>query len=172
MALDRNYFNSIRLDPIKRKYYDISAVDNILVDIRKQAELINHRYEDCFEKGQALSQEVISLRKDLDDMTARAKTAENRVAALQLELQNTQNSQGKHLSQTTSAENVQTTININKISQMYNSMRTILSSGIDSLDQQWQAFLNGSPELKPPADISDKIEKIASALQEINNELH
>lgn len=92
MALDRNYFNGIRLDPVKRKYYDIYAVDNLLVDIRRQSELMNQRYEaqrseledanagkeDLRRKGQILSEEILSLRETLQKTEQRALEAEKK----------------------------------------------------------------------------------------------
>ena len=86
MILDRNYFNSIRLNTRRGKYYDIEAVDRLLVDIRSRADSMNREYADAcrklaeavqtadalreenadlFMKGQALSQEVLSLRDEL-----------------------------------------------------------------------------------------------------------
>ena len=86
MELDRNYFNSIRLNTRRGKFYDIEAVDRLLVDIRSRADSMNREYADAcrklaeavqtaeslreentelFMKGQALSQEVLALRDEL-----------------------------------------------------------------------------------------------------------
>ena len=86
MELDRNYFNQIRLNTRRGKFYDIEAVDRLLVDIRSRADSMNREYasacqklaealrtaetlreenNDLFLKGQALSQEVLSLRDEL-----------------------------------------------------------------------------------------------------------
>lgn len=182
MALDRNYFNSINLDPIKRKYYDVTAVDNLLVDIRKQAELINHRYEDMKQeldsalnaredyrqKGQALSQEIIVLREKLAEAERRAEEAEDRAAALEVIADNVS---GKHLAQPqTIIEDTQPAME--KITEMYSFMREMLTAGIENLDREWQSFSSASVSgEKTPSDLSQKIGKIAAALQEINNDL-
>ena len=86
MSLDKSYFNSIRLDTFRHKFYSVEAVDRLLVDIRSQADSMNREMEasakqlveaqktveslteenkDLLSKGQALSQEIISLREDL-----------------------------------------------------------------------------------------------------------
>lgn len=86
MELDRNYFNQIRLNTRRGKFYDIEAVDRLLVDIRSRADSMNREYDsvcqklaealqtvdtlreentDLFMKGQALSQEVLTLRDEL-----------------------------------------------------------------------------------------------------------
>ena len=86
MELDRNYFNQIRLNTRRGKFYDIEAVDRLLVDIRSRADSMNREYAsvcqklaealqivdtlreentDLFMKGQALSQEVLTLRDEL-----------------------------------------------------------------------------------------------------------
>ena len=86
MILDKSYFNSIRLDTIRKKYYDADTVDRLLVDIRSKADMMNREYiemkagfteaekaaetlreenEDLRQKGKTLSQEILSLREDL-----------------------------------------------------------------------------------------------------------
>lgn len=86
MSLDKSYFNSIRLDTFRHRFYSVEAVDRLLVDIRAQADTMNRELEasarklsaaqqtaetlteenrDLLSKGQALSQEIISLREDL-----------------------------------------------------------------------------------------------------------
>ena len=86
MDLDRSYFNSIRLNTHRGKYYDVDAVDRLLVDIRSRADSLNKEViaareklaeavktadtlreenTELFLKGQALSQEILSLREEL-----------------------------------------------------------------------------------------------------------
>ena len=86
MDLDRSYFNSIRLNTHRGKYYDVEAVDRLLVDIRSRADSLNKEViasrdklaeairtadtlrdenTELFLKGQALSQEILSLREEL-----------------------------------------------------------------------------------------------------------
>lgn len=86
MELDRSYFNSIRLNTRRGKYYDVEAVDKLLVDIRSRADSLNREViaareklaesertsealreenNELFLKGQALSQEILALREEL-----------------------------------------------------------------------------------------------------------
>ena len=86
MELDRSYFNSIRLNTHRGKFYDVDAVDRLLVDIRSRADALNREIvssrdkvaemektnealreenNELFLKGQALSQEILSLREEL-----------------------------------------------------------------------------------------------------------
>ena len=86
MELDRSYFNSIRLNTHRGKFYDVDAVDKLLVDIRSKADALNREIissqkkvaetekanealreenNELFLKGQALSQEILSLREEL-----------------------------------------------------------------------------------------------------------
>ena len=86
MSLDKAYFNAIRLDTYRRKFYSVDAVDRLLVDIRAQADALNRELDtarrnlaeeqqtgitlkeenrDLLSKGQTLSQEIVSLREDL-----------------------------------------------------------------------------------------------------------
>lgn len=173
MALDRNYFNSIKLDPIRRKYYDVYAVDNLLVDIRRQAELMNHRYEeqqaeleelktekeDYRQKGQKLSEEIIALRETLNKAEQRAVQAEENAKALAQELAEA----NKNPCGEPAVEKDQP----DPVGEMVASMKKIYMSGLQTLERQWQAYLeNGSSAV--PEDLSSKISRIADALQEIN----
>ncbi len=86
MDLDRSYFNSIRLNTHRGKFYDVEAVDRLLVDIRSRADSLNKEViaareklaesertsealreenNELFLKGQALSQEILALREEL-----------------------------------------------------------------------------------------------------------
>ncbi len=86
MDLDRSYFNSIRLNTHRGKFYDVEAVDRLLVDIRSRADALNREVlsarekleeaekraerlrdenTELFLKGQALSQEIVALRDEL-----------------------------------------------------------------------------------------------------------
>ena len=92
MELDRNYFSSIRLTAHRGKYYDVEAVDRLLVDIRRKADILNREILDSREKlaeamktadelrdensnllleGQTLNQEILSLREQLKEATER-----------------------------------------------------------------------------------------------------
>lgn len=174
MALDREYFNSIELNPIKRKYYDVTAVDNLLVDIRRQAEIINHRAQDAKndltavaeeaesykQKCQALSEEVISLRKALSD-------AEEKAASMEFLLEKKEE---KDI-QMQDCEVQSKTIGRDKVEEMYTSMKKLYTTGLQTLEGQWKSFLASAAEEAVPSDLSSKISQIAMALQEINNEL-
>lgn len=182
MVLDRNYFNSINLFPIKRKYYDIKEVDNLLVDIRKQAELINHRYQDMQEelegakagredyriKGQALSQEVITLREKLAEAEKRAAEAEEKANAFETALEKN----SRHLAPREDEDRSDNscTYRMEQFEEMYKSMRKLFTSGVDTLDRQWSQFVEkGSDSI--PADLSSKIGKIAMVMEEINSDI-
>lgn len=86
MLLDKEFFNSISLQPEKKKYFNMSEVNSLLVDIRSRAqqteeeidslssklekseasaELFRTKAEEYRIKGQALSKEVLSLRARL-----------------------------------------------------------------------------------------------------------
>ena len=180
MALDRNFFNSINLTPVRNKYYDISAVDNLLVDIRRQAEFINRRYTDMGEelekaqearedyrrKGQVLSQEILSLREELEEARKRAEEAEEKAAALESMADNA----GRHL-----PEDCEQLLSLqsmpaadSRVEEMYAAMKGIYASGLELLEKQWARYRADSALGEVPADLSSKVGKIASVLQEIN----
>ena len=186
MPLDRNYFNSLDLRPVKRKFYDITAVDNILVDIRKQAELMNHRceslqtelqnssvsYESFRAKEDSLNRELLSVREELSSARTKLAESEARIRALEILLEKYEKEKKTAEEKTAAAPDriVGFSSGIEQLEEMYNSMKHIYLSGMESLDRQWQSFLGKNPQETVPEDLSAKIEGIAETMQEINGQ--
>ena len=193
MALDRNYFNNIELEPLRRKFYDIEAVDALLVDIRSKAEMMNREAEalrekaanaeavisslraeneELFKKGEELSREVTALRGDLEE--ARAKSAETsekyEKSTLAPEWAEEREAKEK-------AENSARILQEAKacraramqaLENLFDRTREMQADMMDQLDDQWEAFLSGvRNEEQAPEDLGAKVENIARELREI-----
>lgn len=170
MALDREYFSRISLEPVRRKYYSIGEVDSLLVEIRAKAEELIARNEtlekenarlrsddeDLRMKGQALSQEILSLRSRLQAAET-AVASESPAAAPRAAADN-------------SAAAKQQDYIIRRAEAMYSGMKTMYEKAIEDLNRQWQDFLCDFSDTEAPEDLGHKIGLIAREIREIEKE--
>ena len=170
MVLDKSYFNSIRLDTIRKKYYDADTVDRLLVDIRSKADAMNREYiemkagfteaekaaetlreenEDLRKKGQTLSQEILSLREDLN-----AARQQGEVLQEGLALQEKAEAQQSAL--------------VGQFEALLSEEKEAHRKAIDRLNDRWKELLETLEEAEaPPEDLNDKIGMIAREVREI-----
>ena len=193
MALDRNYFNNIELEPLRRKFYDIEAVDALLVDIRSKAEMMNREAEalrekaanaeavisslraeneELFKKGEELSREVTALRSDLEE--ARAKSAETsekyEKSTLAPEWAEESKAQEKNRDSAKILQEAKAcrARAMQALENLFERTREMQAGVIDQLDDQWEEFLSGvKKEEQAPEDLGAKVENIARELREI-----
>ena len=180
MKLDRNYFNSIELEPVKKKYYSLTDVDKILVDIRKNAlEMVEEienlesqlavkdgeleKLSEKAEEGKLLYDQIIQKAKDQAAViiTDAQKEAE--------ELRSQMNSEKENLEEYKAQKENEI---INKIADAYEQMKKEHEDCIAEINSQWQNFLaNMEMTESEPADIDDKVRKIAEEIAAISSDL-
>ena len=68
MELDRSYFNSIRLNTHRGKFYDVEAVDRLLVDIRSRADALNKEVYASREKLAEAEKTAEALREENNEL--------------------------------------------------------------------------------------------------------
>ena len=170
MDLDRSYFNSIRLNTHRGKFYDVEAVDRLLVDIRSRADSLNREViaareklaesertsealreenNELFLKGQALSQEILSLREDL-------RAARQQGEVLQ---------EGLALQERTEA---QQSVLLRRFEALLSEEKEAHQKAVERLNERWKELLGTLGEADiTPEDLGDKIGMIAQELREI-----
>lgn len=184
MLLDRDFFSSITLNEYRSRYYDISEVDALLVEIRRQADELNTRCcelqarlneaetqadawhekaEGYRRKGIFLSKELVSLRNQLKELQDRPAThMDNNIRAEKFSPGDAENED------ITGSLRAQQEYAIRKAETMFNSMKEIHASAIRQLNAQWQDFLAGLENpTEIPADLTQKVSSIAKELNEI-----
>lgn len=173
MPLDREYFNRISLGAVRKRYYEISEVDSLLVDIRAKAEELIKRNEalesenaqlrsvneDLRMKGQVLSQEILSLRSRLDSSEADRSPAPGPSAA----------AAAAPVSDPGLAARQQDYI-IRRAEAMYSGMKAMHEGAIEELNRQWQEFLCDFSDTEAPEDLGHKIGLIAREIHELEKE--
>lgn len=194
MALDRNYFNNIELEPLRRKYYDVRAVDALLVDIRSKAEMMNRETEtlqeklsqaeamitelradneDLFKKGEALSQEVTALRTDLKEARALiTESFDNCTLEPEPEEKNAPAEEAKTSDKILQEAGASRARAMQMLENLFERTKEMQSGILEQLDDQWEAFLNGVKNSREavPEDLGSKVESIAKELREIEED--
>ena len=220
MSLDKAYFNSIRLDTYRRKFYSVDAVDRLLVDIRSQADAMNRELDtatkklaeeqqtasalkeenrDLLSKGQALSQEIVSLREDLkaaeavvvDKEALRAEVlanagaeAEQILAEARAEAEKIRGeaaAEAKAMRDSAAAEGEKLIRRVRlqcenaavALEEAFSTAREFHSESIARIDASWNQLLRSLPDAEEdeetPPDLTAKINRIVQELEDLEN---
>lgn len=190
MALDAEYFDSIYIEVVKKKYYDAAKVQAVFEDIRRRAEEQNEenarlrreleqhngrRVElgDALLSAQSVYQDVVDkARAKADAITAEA---EKRSQALLAETR-------RESEQILARSRKQEENAARRVEAAFDRMKQLHLASVDALNAQWQAFLcslDGEEEPEPvreeprpaepepeelPADLEEKVGAIAQEL--------
>lgn len=188
MALDAEYFDSIYIEVVKKKYYNAAKVQEVFEDIRRQAEELNAENErmrkelaqrtdrrvelgDALLSAQGVYQDIIDrARVRADAITAEAEKRSEETLA-QARRQSEQMLAQSRLQEENAARRVE---------EAFRRMKEMHQSSIDALNAQWQEFLcslDVTPEQTAaeetavpesaeelPADLEEKVGAIAQEL--------
>ncbi len=160
MALDAEYFDSIYIDVVKKKYYNAGKVQAVFEDIRRQAEALNAENESLRrqlasvnDRRVELGDALLSAQAVYQDVVERAKAraaeitdAAQRQAAATLE--DAQRKSEAMLAESRRREDGA----VRRVETAFNRMKELHMASIDALNAQWQDFLCGlDPEAEEPA---------------------
>ncbi len=194
MALDAEYFDSIYIEVVKRKYYEASKVQAVFEDIRRQAEALNAENE-RLRREQA---EVTDRKVELGEVLLNAQTiyqeivgrANEKAAAITDEAQRRSEeilSEARRQSrQLLQRSRDQEEVAAHRVEEAFDRMKQLHQQSIEALNAQWQDFLRSldpetdleqsarplpAPEQPSPAeeselppDLEEKVGAIASQL--------
>ena len=160
MALNAEYFDSIYIDVVKKKYSNAGKVQAVFEDIRRQAEALNAENESLRrqlasvnDRRVELGDALLSAQAVYQDVVERAKAraaeitdAAQRQAAATLE--DAQRKSEAMLAESRRREDGA----VRRVETAFNRMRELHMASIDALNAQWQDFLCGlDPEAEEPA---------------------
>lgn len=171
MALDKEFFDGIHIDVVKKKYYNANKVNALLADIQAQAQALTEENADMRAQlarlngqkediGAAVLSAQQIYREIVDKANVRAAEivaeAEQRRAEIQEE----------NLRQQEYA--------VKRVESCFSALREQHMASIEELNAEWQEFLCGlySPEegaeSELPQDIDDKLAAIAGSLSSLD----
>lgn len=187
MALNNEYFDSIRIEIAKKKYYNAGKVDALLADIRRQAldmcaenEYLRAKLDEISKGREDITETLLSARSFsrsiIDDSNRKAEeitaAAEKRAEEISAEAK-------RHAEEIIAAaeqraaeieENNRSVEDyaISNVRESYETLRESLQAQLELVNNGWQSFLaNFSSEDIPaevPEDLSDKVSLIADEL--------
>lgn len=175
MALEQEYFDSIQIDVVKKKYYNANKVEAVFRDIRQQAEAINAENEALRaqlaafdDKRYEIGGAVLSAQSIYREVVAKANQRAEEIIA-EAELQRKEIIEEAQRRQEYAVQRVES---------CYSRMKEQHMACIEAINTEWQDFLCGLfPEdeedgayLPPPGDLQQKVGAIADELFAIEGE--
>lgn len=189
MALDAEYFDSIYIEVVKKKYYKAGKVQAVFEEIRRQAEALNAENRELRRQLAALDNRRVELGDTLlsaqevyQDIIDRAK---ERAAAITAEAE--QRAEGilaearRQSEQLLAGSRDREKEVARRAEEAFQRMKELHLNAAAALDVQWQAFLD-SLEQEPPAereelpasetpgDLEEKVSAIAGELFSLEEE--
>lgn len=149
MKLDKDYFNSLELKPVKKKYYNLSEVDSVLVDIRAKALEMN--------------EENLKLRKLLFE-------SEKKRSELNDALIKSSNNYKEILETIKKADPQGRDEVLERVADTFTKVKKYHEAAIEEINKQMQELLSGIVDEEVPEDLKQKVGQIALELGEINAE--
>ena len=181
MALDRNYFNNIVLEPVRKKFYPVKEVDDLLVDIRSQAIAMLHETEALSARSLSAEQQADSLRMENGELRTNAETLSREISSLRAEidelklnnesLRTVQQQTQQRISRPLSFSEERTAL-LSRVEKFYSSAREVYINAISRLDEEWQTLSAETNEKTAeviPEDLSQRVLNIARELEEIES---
>lgn len=163
MTLDKDYFDSINIELVKKKYYNASKVNAVLDDIQLQARQLleeNRQLKAHLEKlnrqSNELSDSVLSAQTIGRDIIAKANAEAERILA-EARKQGTETEDRRNYA-------------VKCVEQCMAKLREQQQNTIELINLEWQNFLCGLEALPPLPydDLSEKLESIKNQIDSIN----
>ena len=177
MSLNREYFDAIHMDMLRKKYYDADKVDALLDDIRAQALAMHEENRKMKEQLSTINESkheivdaVLSAKAVCREMLEKAKADAAQIIA-----------EAEKKKESIIEESIRLQeYSITKVHDCYARIKEQHMASIDALNAEWQSFLCGlypqedvaekTVDDGVPADLSDKVSAIAKELFAIGND--
>ena len=176
MALNKEYFEGIHIDVVKKKYYNANKVEAVFADIRRQAEELNaenqrlrSRLEGLSGQKEALGDTILFAQEIYQEIIERANQEADQILAEARQ-------ESEQMRKDASRQQEQAAY---QMERCLSKVRQLQQDAIDTINAEWQAFLCGLyPEVKmparreeePPADLARKVDAIAREMKAIGSE--
>ena len=159
MALDKEYFDSIHIDTVKKKYYNANKVDAVLGDIRAQAlamasenasmrSELDAKNSRTYEVGDAIISANALAGRIVEEAKAKAKViiddAEKRAAALEKET-------AERCGKLSAASEESRELVLSRLEDSFARLREQHLASIETINEEWRMLLcelyeDASPE--------------------------
>ena len=146
MALDKEFFDSISIEVVKKKYYNANKVEAVFQSIREQAYALN-------EENAALKERIAILESRTDDISDVIMTAKE-VCSRMVEEARVKSEQLVASAEAKKNELVrQQEYFIEKAEESFSRLRELQMSCVEAVNSEWQEFLAGLPDEEPEPEV-------------------
>lgn len=169
MALDKAYFEDIKIDVVKKKYYNAKKVEAVFDDIRRQAKELNAENE---RMRQALST-LADRRVELGDAVLSAQGVYRGIVEKANERAEEIIAEARQRAEEITAETQrQQEEAVQRVEKLFSTMKAQHEAAIETINAEWQDYLCGlyaeRGEEAAPEDLKEKVGAIARGLFAIN----
>lgn len=177
MALNREYFEAIHIDVVKKKYYNANKVEAVFSDIKEQALAMYEENRSMKEQLSSINDSkheivdaVLSAKAVCNELLEKAKAEAAEIVA-----------EAERKRDSIMEESMrQQEYAVNQVHACYARIKEQHMAGIEALNAEWQNFLCGlypqeevaekTVDDGVPADLSEKVGAIAKELFAIGND--
>ena len=169
MALNREYFDSLNLEVVKKKYYNANKVEAILQDIRTQAEALRVENEGLKAQLEALNSQKAEIGSAVLSAQTVYKTTLSRAKLQAKDIIDEANAKRDAIID--GAVKQQEYV-VKHVGDCYRKVREQYEACIDEVNKNWQEYLCGLTMEgdSPVPDIDKKVDAIAHELFFFDNE--
>lgn len=198
MALDKQFFDSINIELVKRKFYNANKVNSLLSDIQAQALLLSEEnirlkaelesfraqkaeISEAVLEAKKLSREILSkAESEAAELLTKARSeAEETLTSARGQAEAMVSDAQERRDELVNERQRQQELTVEKVENCFARLRQQHLEAVDTLNRQWQDFLvslyDGDEDTQPalpqslPEDISDKLGNIAQQLEDISD---
>ena len=169
MALDQAFFDAIRIEIVKKKYYNANKVEALLDEIRRQAlslteenDRLRAQFAQLAEQKDEIGETLLSAKSIAQQMLQEAKAQADAIVSAAEE-------RAREVRAEASAESEDS---VRRVEACYSRVREQLLSCVDGLNADWQAYLCSLEEAPEavPKDLDEKVGAIARELFALDDE--
>ena len=174
MALDAEYFDSIYIDVVKKKYYNANKVRAVFEDIRRQAEALNaenlalrRQLSELNGRKVELGDALLSAQTIYQESVERAKARAGEIVA----------EAEKRRDQILQETQRQQEYSVSRVEEAFGRLKQMHLDSIEAINAEWQDYLCGlypepeEPEEEElPEDLEEKLGAIADQIQALEEE--
>ena len=174
MALDAEYFDSIYIDVVKKKYYNANKVRAVFEDIRRQAEALNaenlalrRQLSELNGRKVELGDALLSAQTIYQEIVERAKARAGEIVE----------EAEKRRDQILQETQRQQEYSVSRVEEAFGRLKQMHLDSIEAINAEWQDYLCGLyPEPEEPVeeelpeDLEEKLGAIADQIQALEEE--
>lgn len=181
MALDQEYFDSIQIDVVKKKYYNANKVNAVLEDIRAQAQALEAENQalraqlgEFSQRRDEIGDTLLTAQAAARDIVGKAKVQAGRILA------DAQRQREEILSGATDQQEYAVAC----VERTFDKLKRQQLANIETLNGLWQEFLCGlapeppkqpkpapAPKRPPVSDDKFRIDELETMVNNIAKEL-